>query len=199
METGNAIFIALGVAGKPNNGQDMLWAKSLVAVLSFLVGAILFSHAFQLLGPTRRLTLILSFGLQTFTLMGAALVVQLVAPQVDRPTRLEWQKAVAISLLSFQSAGQISASRFLAVPEIPTVLLTALVCDLFVDTKLYQRPWTSNPKRNRRLGALLAHFLGAMTAGGVARDQGLAPGLWLAMSMKASITVAWFLWREDKG
>lgn len=192
-KTGNAIFIALGVAGKPEQ-PDMLWAKSLIAIVAFLLGNLVFIYGSRLLGPTRRITLILSFALQTAMLLGAALVVQLVAPLPDDPNSVEWRKAVAISLMSFQAAGQIAASRFLGYSEIPTVLLTALVCDLFLDVKLYQRPWKANPKRNRRIGAVFAHFFGAMTAGGIAKEVGLAGGLWYAMSLKGAITVTWFAW-----
>lgn len=172
----------------------MLWAKSLTAIFAFLVGTFIYVYGSRILGPKRRLTLLLSFALQTSTLLGAALVTQLVAPMPDDPTALEWRKAVAISLLSFQSAGQIAASRFLGYPEIPTTVLTILVCDLFVDTNLFQRPLSANPKRNRRIGALFAHFLGAMTAGGMAKDIGLPGGLWLAASLKGALTLAWLAW-----
>ena len=192
-QIGNLIFIALGVAGKPEQ-PDMLWAKSLIALMSFLMGNLVFVYGSRFLGPTRRLTLILSFALKTLMLFGAALLVQLVPPMPDDPTSVEWRKAVAISLLSFQAAGQIAASRLLGFSEIPTVVLTALVCDLFLDVKLYQRPWRANAKRNRRIGAALGHFFGAMTAGGFAKEVGLAGGLWFSMSLKGSITVAWFVW-----
>lgn len=194
---GNVIFIALGVAGKPEQ-PDMLWAKSLTAIFAFLTGIIIYVYGSRVLGPKRRITLVLSFALQTSTLFGAALLTQLVPPMPDDPTALEWRKAVAISLLSFQSAGQIAASRFLGYPEIPTTVLTILVCDLFIDANLFQRPWSANPKRNRRIAALLAHFLGAMTAGGMAKDIGLSGGLWLAGSLKGALALAWCAWTEKK-
>lgn len=194
---GNTIYIALGVAGKPND-PPMLWAKSLTAVLSFLIGTFIFTHGCRLLGPTRRLTLILSFALQALIILAAALVLQFNGPHFELDTTLEWKKAVAIALLSFQSSGQLAASRFLAYPEIPTVLLTALVCDLILDPNLYKKPWGANPKRNRRMGALMAHFFGAMTAGGMAKDVGLPGGLWLAFSLKGALTITWCLWKEKK-
>jgi hypothetical protein len=197
MSTGNTIFIALGVSGKPD-GQPMLWAKALVAVAVFLVGSVFFVYGSRYLGPLRRFTLIVSFAIQTALLLGAALLVQgqVVSPSLDDQIPIDWLQVLAISLIAFQAAGQIVASRFLGFAEIPTVVLTVLICDLFVDTKLYRRPWSSNPKRNRRLGALLSHFLGAMTAGGMAKETGIASGLWLAMTLKASITLVWFVWRR---
>ncbi|KAJ5111630.1 hypothetical protein N7532_002165 [Penicillium argentinense] len=197
MHTGNTIFIALGVSGKPDS-QPMLWAKALVAVVVFLLGNVFFVYGSRYLGPLRRFTLIVSFAIQTSLLVGAALLVQerVVSPRLDHRTPIDWLQVLAISLIAFQAAGQIVASRFLAFSEIPTVVLTVLVCDLFIDTELYRRPWSSNPKRNRRLGALLSHFLGAMTAGGMAKETGLASGLWLAIALKACITIGWFLWRR---
>jgi uncharacterized membrane protein YoaK (UPF0700 family) len=104
-----------------------------------------------------------------------------------------------ISLLAFQAAGQICASRLLAFEEIPTVVLTTLLCDLVVDTKLYVRPWSANPKRNRRIAAFLALFLGAMTAGGLPRTTSIASSLWLAVALKGTITLSWLVWKDDTG
>lgn len=104
-----------------------------------------------------------------------------------------------ISLLAFQAAGQICASRLLAFDEIPTVVLTTLLCDLLVDTKLYVRPWSANPKRNRRIAAFLALFLGAMTAGGLSKTTSIASSLWLAVALKGTITLSWLVWRDDSG
>ncbi|CAG8017033.1 unnamed protein product [Penicillium nalgiovense] len=197
MHTGNTIFIALGVSGKPD-GQPMLWLKALVAVIVFIVGNVFFVYGSRYMGTLRRSTLIVSFAIQTALLLGAALLVQkqIVSPTLDRQIPIDWLQVLTISLIAFQAAGQIVASRFLAFSEIPTVVLTVMVCDLFVDTELYRRPWNSNPKRNRRLGALLSHFLGAVTAGGMAKETGLASGLWLATALKACITLGWFVWRR---
>lgn len=185
------------MSGKPDS-QPMLWAKALVAVAVFLIGNVFFVYGSRYLGPLRRFTLIVSFAIQTALLLGAALLVEegVVSPSLDRQIPIDWLQVLAISLIAFQAAGQIVASRFLAFTEIPTVVLTVLICDLFVDTKLYRRPWSSNPKRNRRLGAVLSHFLGAMTAGGMAKETGLASGLWLAVALKACITLVWFGWRR---
>lgn len=73
--------------------------------------------------------------------------------------------------------------------------ISAVMCDIFMDKKLFQA-WHENPKRNRKMGFVVALFLGAMTGGGMARRHGLAAGLWLAMAIKGGITVAWFLWPE---
>lgn len=199
--TGNTVFIALGASGQPEY-PAFLWAKSLIALVVFLFSNIFFIHVCRALNPLRRSTLIISFGLQTAALIVAAAVVQagIVSPKPEDPRApIEWIQIVPISLLAFQAAGQITASRLLAFDEIPTVVLTTLLCDLLVDTKLYTSPWSANPKRNRRIAAFLALFLGAMTAGGLSKTTTMASSLWLAVGLKGAITVSWFVWRDSSG
>lgn len=107
-------------------------------------------------------------------------------------------QVLPISLLAFQAAGQIVASRVLAYDEIPTVVLTTLLCDLLIDPKLYDRPWKVNPKRNRRIAAFLALFLGAMTAGGLSKVAEMTASLWLAMGLKSGIMASFFVWKDDR-
>lgn len=198
---GNTVFIALGASGQPEY-PDYLWAKSLIALVVFLASNIFFIHFSRALHPLRRSTLLLSFTVQTAALLAAALLVQLgvVDPKPEDPRApIEWLQALPISLLAFQAAGQIVASRVLAYDEIPTVVLTTLLCDLLVDPKLYEGPWKANPKRNRRIAAFLALFLGAMTAGGLSKVTAMTASLWLAMGLKLGITVSFFVWEDDRG
>ena len=184
------------MAGKPDT-PDRLWIKALIAIAAFLVGIFCFTYGSWLLGPLRRITIIFSFFIQTIALLIAAVLVQ--THMIDEtPTQdpTQWIEDVAIALLAFQAAGQILASKFLGFPEIPTVALTALMCDLFLDKNLFQQPLSSNPKRNRKLGFIVALTFGSMTAGGVAKDYGLASGFWLAMALKGAITLSWFFWPE---
>jgi len=198
---GNTVFIALGVSGQPEY-PAFLWAKSLIALTVFLLSNVFFIHLSRALNPLRRSTLILSFGLQTAALIAAAAVVQMgfVSPKPEDPRApIQWNQLIPITLLAFQAAGQIVASRLLAFDEIPTVVLTSLLCDLLVDTNLYTRPWSANPKRNRRIAAFLALFMGAMTAGGLSKVTAMASSLWLAVALKGSITLSWFVWKDSSG
>ncbi|KAB8071709.1 hypothetical protein BDV29DRAFT_197192 [Aspergillus leporis] len=198
MQTGNTVFIALGVSGQPAY-PAYLWAKSLIALTVFLSSNVLFIHASRALGARRRSTLILSFGVQTAALLAAAILVQLgtIDPKPEDPRApIEWMQILPISLLSFQAGGQIVTSRVLGLDEIPTVVLTTLLCDLLVDPKLTAKV---NPKRNRRIGAFLALFLGAMTAGGLSKLTEMAASLWLAFALKFVITVGWFVWKGERG
>jgi hypothetical protein len=163
----------------------------------FIASNLLFIHIHRLLGARRRSTLILSFALQTIALLVTAILIQreVVTPKPEDPRApIEWMQVLPISLLAFQAGGQICASRVLALDEIPTVVVTAMLCDLLVDPKLTAK---FNPKRNRRIGAFLALFLGAMTAGGLTKTTSMASSIWLAMGLKLIVTLAWVVWQRE--
>ncbi|KAJ5964989.1 uncharacterized protein N7479_004865 [Penicillium vulpinum] len=196
MQTGNTIFLALGVSGQPAY-PAYLWAKSLIALSVFIASNLLFIHLHRLLSPRRRSTMIISFGIQTIALLVTAILIQLeiITPKPEDPRApIEWMQVLPITLLAFQAAGQICASRVLSLDEIPTVVVTAMLCDLLVDPKLTAK---LNPKRNRRVGSFLALFLGAMTAGGLSKTTGMASSIWLAMCLKLTVTFGWVVWQQE--
>ena len=87
-----------------------------------------------------------------------------------------------IALLSFQSAGQIVAARALGVMEVPTVVVTSLLCDLWGDQKLFAR---SNKKRDRRVAAFLLTLVGGITGGWISKATGgVSASLWIAGGVK---------------
>ncbi|KAL3432834.1 hypothetical protein BDV09DRAFT_187168 [Aspergillus tetrazonus] len=190
---------ALGVSGQPAY-PAYLWAKSLIALTVFLIGNVIFIRVGRVLGACRRSSLVLSFGVQTICILVAALLVQLgvVDPKPEDPRApIQWMQVLPISLLAFQAAGQITASRILKFDELPTVVLTTLLCDLLVDPEL-SAPLRANGKRNRRIGGFVALFLGAMTAGGLSKVTEMAASLWFAMCIKLIITASWFVWKGER-
>ncbi|OGE55323.1 hypothetical protein PENARI_c004G06642 [Penicillium arizonense] len=196
MQTGNTVFLALGPSGQPAY-PAYLWAKSLIALSVFIASNVFFIRLHRILSPRRRSTMIVSFTIQTLALLVTAILIQLgiISPKPEDPRApIEWMQVLPISLLSFQAGGQICASRILALDEIPTVVLTTLLCDLLVDPKLTAK---FNPKRNRRIGAFLALFLGAMTAGGLSKVTGMASSIWFAMGLKLAITLGWVVWKPE--
>ncbi|KAI9371191.1 hypothetical protein BJX61DRAFT_548467 [Aspergillus egyptiacus] len=198
MQTGNTVFIALGASGQPTY-PAYLWAKSLIALTVFIVGNIIFIRVGRALGARRRSSLILSFAVQTAAICAAALLVQLgaVDPKPEDPRApIQWMQVLPISLLAFQAAGQITASRVLGYDELPTVVLTTLLCDLLVDPHL-GAALKANGKRNRRIGGFLALFLGAMTAGGLSKVTEMSASLWFAMAIKLVITASFFVWKDE--
>lgn len=89
----------------------------------------------------------------------------------------------------------MATSRLLRYDEVPTVVLTTLLGDLFIDPAVLAR---KNARRNRRVGSFLAHFLGAMASGLLVRSSNLACPLWIAAGLKAAITLSWLFWPADR-
>lgn len=109
---------------------------------------------------------------------------------------MDWKQGLPIALLGFQSAGQIVSSRVLSLSEIPSVVITSVLCDLVSDPQL-AAGWRGNVKRNRRTLAFLGILMGAATGGLVTRRTGKIPGaLWVAGWLKAIVTLAWVVWTE---
>jgi uncharacterized membrane protein YoaK (UPF0700 family) len=127
MHSGNTIFLGLGTAGLPQN-KPWGWAKSLVSICSFLVGAFTFARLTRRAGARQRGTLCCSFGAQSLLILIAAALTQadLIPHELgDEPTsgRL-FLELIPISLLACQFGGQLAASRAMGFNEIPTVVLT---------------------------------------------------------------------------
>jgi hypothetical protein len=114
MQTGNTVYVGLGVSGQPYS-QPYRWIKSLTAISSFCFGSFVFSRFSRIFGPLKRSTMVGSMGVQVaLCLVAFGLVVSGVVPK-DAGDRLPHDFIVLapLSLLSFQSAGQIVISRFL--------------------------------------------------------------------------------------
>ena len=106
----------------------------------------------------------------------------------------QWTHEVPIVLLSIQSAGQIVASRSLGFNEIPTVVITSLLCDLMSDPKLFL---LRNEKRDRRVVAFVLTLVGAIAGGWITKATGNIYGvLWLGAGIKFSISIAWVFWTK---
>lgn len=147
--------------------------------------------------PRRRSTLMTSFLLQTIIIVTAAALIHgdgiegtiaSISPDID------WLQAVPIALLSFQSAGQIVASRALSLSEIPSVVVTSLLCDLVSDPQLWAG-LPSNVPRNRRLLAFIGILIGAVAGGWLTTETGeIQWALWLAGVLKFMVVLAWAVW-----
>ena len=218
LQSGNTIFVGLGVSNQPNGGPPNSWVKSLVAIIAFVIGAYFFGIYHRYLGPLKRWVLVSSFTLQAvFIAIAAALgtsgVVNnrvLVDKTPNTPTHpgepLTWtiliepvnfRDLAPLSLLAFQAAGQIVASRVLKYNELPTVVVTSLFTDLMSDAKLLTLPLKENPKRNRRLASAVLLFLGAVCGGFLVKSWvTLAGALWIASFLKAVIAISWVFWKK---
>ncbi|EGE78030.1 DUF1275 domain-containing protein [Blastomyces dermatitidis ATCC 18188] len=208
MQTGNIVFLALSVSGE-EAPPTVRWPKCLIAIAAFLLGILFFIHGSRLLNPLRRSTLITSFTIQTLAMLLASALVQTGLVQHQQaahgptpgpgsgpgPDRIAWMEMIPISLLAFQAGGQIITSRLLKMDEIPTVVLTTVLCDLLIDPRLLANP---NAARNRRIGSFGALFVGAMISGLLSKKAGVASSLWLATAVKGAVTLCWVVWKPKE-
>ena len=198
-QTGNTILFGLGASTAHVTERPYRWAKSLVAIISFALGCAAFSHATRALGKLKRGTLILSFVFQAFVVLLVAIILQteVVEGILHKVTKeIDWRDCLPIALLSFQSAGQIVASRALGHDGIPTVVLTSMFHDIATDPDLLA--W-NNVKRNRRLGAFAATLLGALAGGFISISSGrMQSTLWVVGGLKLGIAGAWVVWPAEE-
>ena len=111
-------------------------------------------------------------------------------------TDITWRDEIPIALLSFQAAGQIISSRALNLSDIPSVVITSMLCDISSDPNIIA-PLGSNVNRNRKVLAFFAILVGAIIGGYIGKATGrVQVNLWIAGSLKMLITFAWVLWPE---
>ncbi|KXG54457.1 Protein of unknown function DUF1275 [Penicillium griseofulvum] len=196
MQTGNTIFVGLGASHQ--NLRPYGWARSLTSIGCFILGSFIFSRLHRALGARRRASLMLSFTSQASIILLTAGLVQGGAVSSTLAGNNShavppWDQEVPIVLLSLQSAGQIVASRALGFNEIPTVVITSLLCDLMSDPQLFL---VRNVKRDRRIIAFLLTLVGAIVGGWVTKVTGaISPILWLSAGIKGLLVLAWALWK----
>ncbi|KAI0475296.1 hypothetical protein GGR56DRAFT_645437 [Xylariaceae sp. FL0804] len=201
MQTGNTVFVALGTSGQ--NTKPYGWARSLTSIGCFVIGCSVFARLPKLVGgPRTRRTLFTSFFLQTlFVVVAAALiqggVIEGSYPSHRDPNDVDFVELLPVGLLSCgQAAGQIVNSRGLGISEVPTVVITSLLCDLVSDEQLFV-PFTQNAKRNRRAIAFVLTLVGAICGGWISKATGkVQPSLWFVAAIKAAITVAFLLMKK---
>ena len=201
MQTGNTVFVGLGGSNTRTQTKPYGWAKSLTSIFCFTLGALFFSRLSRLLGPLQRLTLASSFILQAIFIAIAAAIIEsgLVEGHVALISRdIEWGTEAPIALLSFQAAGQMVGSRMLGLSEIPTVVLTSVLCDFASDPELVSG-LGRNVKRNRRAGAFFGILIGAIAGGFVTNGSGqVQVALWMAFGIKVVVGLAWCFWPEKE-
>jgi hypothetical protein len=77
--------------------------------------------------------------------------------------------------------------------EIPTVVITSLLCDLMSDPQLFL---VRNVKRDRRIIAFLLTLVGSIVGGWVTKVTGaISPILWLSAGIKGLLVLAWAFWK----
>lgn len=197
---GNTIFVGLGASGQPTT-KPYGWARSLTSIGCFILGSFFFSRFCRYLGPLKRSTLVASFLLQSIVVFFCGAIVQsnVVDGSVQQPGgEIKWLEEIPIALLSFQSSGQMVGSRNLSLSEIPTIVVTSVLCDFASDPDLMSS-LTRNAKRNRRLLAFLGILVGAVIGGWIAKvTEGLQTVIWIVGVIKVIVTVSWAFWPQKQ-
>lgn len=229
---------ALGIGGQPAASHQQQYYKSLVSIGSFCLGTLFFSflHRYPTTlskNPTsrRRWVFSLSFLIQTLLITVAATLVTLnlvsdlpfvsgvFSSGSDRgrhaanePTireNLNYLDLCPISLLAFQSAGQVTLSRVLGLIELPTIVLSTLFHDFTADLYGIRKSWqestsisdfvfTHQRRQEKRLFSIFALFVGGIVGGEMYKSSvGMSGALWLAAGLKLGVTMMWLCWKKD--
>jgi len=196
MQTGNTIFVGLGASGQ--DGKPYGWTESLLSIVTFALGCWVFAKFAMHFGVRKRGVLATSFFVQCSMIFIAAGLVEggAVNGKVPSDTKTvpDWAQLAPIILLSFQAAGQIAAARNLSLNELPTVVITSLLYDLWSDPKL-TAGITENVKRNRRVFGFLFELIGAIAGGWVSKATGgVQAALFIVAGIKAVIFISWMFW-----
>ncbi|KAL4983799.1 hypothetical protein BDW68DRAFT_168164 [Aspergillus falconensis] len=149
-QTGNTLFLAIGVAGLANNAYS--FSNIGMSLGMFVLGGLVMGQLGNWLGVRRRLWLLLSSIIQTVLVFVGMIVHYAVPPKPEGPAALG-----VIACLAFSSGGQVAMSRSLKITEITTAMATAAYVDVVVDPGLLK---LHNRLRNRRV-----MFLVMLTAG----------------------------------
>lgn len=179
--TGNIVFLGFAAAGTPG----FLVAPYLVAILSFLIGALVAgrtgkAHAGR---PLRRWLLVAAFIEAGLFWMAAV-----VALGFDVASQTPGASLYAIIALTGLAMGFRNATiRQLKVPDLTTTVLTLTLTGLAADSSL---AGGANPNWSRRVGGVLAILAGAALGAVLVMRMGLAFPLALTGALVLAGTAA---------
>jgi uncharacterized membrane protein YoaK (UPF0700 family) len=186
--TGNVVFLAFAVGG----ASGFIWWASLLAVITFLLGAFIGGRIARSRADHRGRLLLLGAIVQA-TLLIAALIVTLV---LTAPPKGESYAgvplAVLVVLLGTAMGLQNATARALAVPDLTTTVLTQTLTGLSADSAA-RGP--TGGRFGRRLLAILTMFVGGLFGAmlvvtGHGRSPLLIAGLLLVIVVAAAARAA---------
>jgi uncharacterized membrane protein YoaK (UPF0700 family) len=148
--TGNVVLLAFAVAGAPG----LSVARSLTALVVFLVGAVLGGRLGVVMAATRRRWLVTVGVSEAVLLFAAAVVATGLAVGSGTPGRI-----YAVIVLTALAMGLRNATvRRVAVPDLTTTVLTLTLTAVAAESSL---AGGGNPRIGRRIGSVAAMFAGA--------------------------------------
>ncbi len=173
--TGNIVLLAFATA----HVSGLSMARSLAALLAFLVGAVLGGRVMARANADS----LIRFAAQAFLLEGAFLFAASFCAIGYRSNLLEdsFQPFALIALTALAMGIRNAAVRKLAIPDLTTTVLTLTLAGIGADSSLAKG---NNPRLARRAGSVLAIFLGAALGAVVIRYSISA-----ALALAATISV----------
>ena len=155
-----------------------------------MFGSFITGRLYSAMGATHRLTLILSFLLQSLCIIAAALLVYTnTVPETIVTDKLV---LIAIPFLAAQSGAQIATAKVLGFNELPTTVLTSVYNDLASDDNLLA--W-DNPKRDRRAASIALMLLGGISGAWLSKGSGSFTNvLWVGAAIKVLLGLSWSLY-----
>jgi uncharacterized membrane protein YoaK (UPF0700 family) len=180
--TGNILILAFATVRVPG----LSIARSLTALLAFLVGAILGGRAMARANADSQIR----FAAQAFLLEVAFLFAASFCGIGYRGDLLEdsFQPFALIALTALAMGTRNAAVRKLAIPDLTTTVLTLTITGIGADSSLANG---NNPRLVRRVESVVAMFLGA-ALGAVILHYSISAALWLATAISALCSAALF-------
>src|SRR5216683_943471 len=180
--TGNIVLLAFATA----HVSGLSMARSLTALLAFLVGAILGGRIMTRANADSQIR----FAAQAFLLEVAFLFAASVSGigyRGDLPEH-SLQPFALIAFTALAMGTRNAAVRKLAIPDLTTTVLTLTITGIGADSSLANG---NNPRLARRVAAIAAMFLGA-ALGAVVIHYSISAALWLATAISAACGVVLF-------
>jgi uncharacterized membrane protein YoaK (UPF0700 family) len=180
--TGNVVILAFATARVPG----LSIARSLTALLSFLVGAIFGGRIMARAGADSQIRL----AAQAFVLEVVFLLAASFCSIGYRSDLLEnsFQPFALIALTAVAMGTRNAAVRKLAIPDLTTTVLTLTITGIGADSSLANG---NNPRLARRVESVVAMFLGA-ALGAVIIHYSISAALWLGTAISAFCSAALF-------
>jgi uncharacterized membrane protein YoaK (UPF0700 family) len=180
--TGNIVLLAFATA----HVSGLSIARSLTALLAFLVGAILGGRVMAQVDPDSQIRV----ASQAFLLEGSLLSAASFCAIGYGGVLLEhsFQSFALIALTALAMGTRNAATRKLAIPDLTTTVLTLTITGIGADSSLANG---NNPRLARRVASVAALFLGA-ALGAVVIHYSISAALWLATAISAVCSAALF-------
>ncbi len=170
--TGNIVLLGFRLTGV----VDIAVVGTLLAIVAFSLGAAAAGRWSIHRAPHRGHLLATATATQAVLVLGSALVAEIAG------VRHAAAQLTTVGLLAVAMGSQTEIARRLAVPDLPTTLVTLTYTGLVSDA-------TTWPVRIRRTVTILAMLGGALAGGALLRWVSLAAPLWLAAAILITCAV----------